>query len=136
MKPMTELQPEAAFAQHLREGRFMIQRSVDSGRYFFYPRALEPGTGSSNWEWVEICGEGTVYSTTTVRRKPPQSNYNVALVDLKEGPRMLARIDGIAPEEVRIGMRVVASIIQEDGDPFVVFRLPDGAGGKEVGGKQ
>jgi uncharacterized protein len=92
----------------------MIQRSRSSGRYFFYPRVAEPGTGSLDIEWVEVSGLGTVYSTTVVRVKPPAPPYNVALIDLAEGPRLMSRVEGIAPDEVRIGMRVRARVVQGD----------------------
>jgi uncharacterized OB-fold protein len=44
----------------------------------------------------------------------------VALIDLAEGPRMMSRVIGIAPEAVEIGMNVKARII-DDGGPIVVF---------------
>jgi hypothetical protein len=77
----------------------------------FYPRVLCPHCGSERLEWVAPSGRGTVYSTTIVRRKPADGgDYNVCLVDLAEGPRMLSRVAGVAPEEVRIGMAVKARI--------------------------
>ncbi|MBO6719748.1 MAG: OB-fold domain-containing protein [Rhizobiaceae bacterium] len=100
----------------------MLQRSASSGRSIFYPRVAEPGTGATDLEWVEASGLATVYSTTTQRSRPPKPDVNVALVDLDEGPRMLARIDGIAPDAVTIGMRVRAEIVTEDDMPMVVFR--------------
>jgi uncharacterized OB-fold protein len=99
----------------------MIQRCCDSGSHIFYPRVAEPGSGSTNLEWVEASGDGVVYSTTTISQKPPTPNYNVALIDLAEGPRMMSRVDGIPPEQVRIGMRVKARIVREDDKPLVVF---------------
>jgi uncharacterized OB-fold protein len=116
-----ELLPDADYRAHLEQGRFMLLRSRASGRCFFYPRVAEPGTGSTDLEWVEASGEGTVYSVTVVRAKPPQPSYNVALVDLREGPRLMSRIDGVAADAVRIGMPVRARIAQEDGQHFVVF---------------
>jgi len=114
--------PEAIFRAHLREGRFMIQRSRSTGAYVFYPRVLVPGTGESDLEWVEASGRGTVYSTTVVRQRPEKGgNYNVALIDLDEGPRMMSRVEGIAPEEVKIGMAVQARVAEIDGEPAVVF---------------
>jgi len=112
--------PDAQFRAYLAEGRFMIQRGVESGRAIFYPRAIEPGTGGA-LEWVEASGRGTVYSTTLVRRRPPEPSYNVALIDLAEGPRMMSRVDGAAPEAVAIGMAVVARIVTENDLPIVVF---------------
>jgi len=116
-----ELCPDAEFRTHLQQGRLMLLRSRASGHCFFYPRVLEPGTGNTDLEWVEASGRGTVYSVTIVRAKPPQTLYNVALVDLEEGPRMMTRIDGIAAERVQIGMPVQARIVVEDDLPFVTF---------------
>ena len=46
--------------------------------------------------------------------------YAIAVVHLAEGPRMMPRVEGIAPEAVKIGMQVKAKII-DDGGPLVVF---------------
>jgi uncharacterized protein len=115
------LKPDADYQAFLQEGRFMIQRGKASGRHHFYPRAIEPGTGNDDLEWVPASGLGTVYSTTVVRSKPPAPSYNVALIDLAEGPRMMSRVEGLAPEEVRIGMAVRARIAIDDGNACVAF---------------
>lgn len=99
----------------------MLLRSRASGRQFFYPRVAEPGSGNTDLEWVEACGRGTVYSVTIVRARPPAPSYNVVLVDLEEGPRLMARVDGVALDEVHIGMAVMARIVTEDGLSFPVF---------------
>ena len=114
--------PEAIFRTHLAEGRFMIQRSASTGVHVFYPRLVAPGTGEADLEWVEASGEGTVYATTVTRRRPSSGgDYNVALIDLAEGPRMMARVVGIAPEDVKIGMKVTAKIEELNGAPAVLF---------------
>jgi uncharacterized protein len=110
MKTLSDIRPEEEYFEHLAQGRFMLQRSRVSGKYFFYPRVAEPITGARDLEWVEASGRGTVYATTVVRTKPPLQPYNVALVDLEEGPRIMSRVEGIAPDEVRIGMKVRARI--------------------------
>jgi len=115
------LQPDADYQRFLLEGRFMIQRGRSSGLHHFYPRAIEPGTGNNDLEWVPASGLGTVYSTTVVRTKPPAPAYNVVLVDLAEGPRMMSRVEGVAPDAVAIGMAVRARIVKDDGQAFVVF---------------
>jgi len=97
---------------------------VSSGRYVFFPRIAEPGTGAMDLEWVEASGLGTVYSVTIVRVKPPAQPYNVVLVDLAEGPRIMSRVDGVAPDAVRIGMQMRAHITREDEKPLIVF-TPD-----------
>jgi uncharacterized OB-fold protein len=114
--------PDEVFQNHLREGRLMLQRCRRSGRFIFYPRVLEPGSGSADLEWVQASGDGIVHATTVVRQRPEKGgNYNVALIELAEGPRMMSRVVGLAPEEVRIGMAVKALIEEIDGTPAVLF---------------
>jgi len=124
---MNEIKPEAQYRAFLAEGRFMILRARGSGRYVFYPRVAEPVTGDTDLEWVEASGRGTVYSTTVVRKRPPEPSYNVALIDLTEGPRMMSRVVDLAPEQVAIGTPVVARIIDDNGVPIVVFSPETGS---------
>jgi uncharacterized protein len=117
---MTEtLAPDAAYRRFLTEGRFMLQRNA-SGKHVFYPRVAEPGTGDA-LDWVPADGRGSVYSVTVVRSKPPAPNYNVALIELVEGVRLMSRVDGVAPEAVHIGMAVTAKIVIENETPLLVF---------------
>jgi uncharacterized OB-fold protein len=116
-----EPHPQAEYFVHLAQGRFMIQRSASSGEHVFYPRVAAPRTGARDLEWVPASGRGTVHATTVMRPKPPQAPYNVALVTLAEGPRMMSRIEGIAPEAVHIGMAVQARIDASGEQPIVVF---------------
>ncbi|MBK0400260.1 OB-fold domain-containing protein [Limibaculum sp. M0105] len=119
--------PEARFKAYLAEGRFMIQRSRSNGAHVFYPRVAMPGTGEADLDWVEASGLGTVYATTCNRARPEHGgDYNIALIDLDEGPRMMARVEGIAPDAVTIGMRVRATIGEIKGEPAVIFQ-PEGA---------
>ena len=112
--------PEKEYLAFLASGKFMIQRSPKSGRHVFYPRLAEPVTGDS-LEWVQACGRGTVYSVTVLHPKPPEATYNLALIDLEEGPRLMSRVDGIAADQVTIGMQVQAKIIEENGQALLVF---------------
>jgi uncharacterized OB-fold protein len=89
----------------------------------FYPRVICPHCAHDALVWVSSPGEGTVYSVTIVARKADQGGpYNVVLVDLDEGVRMMSRVDGVAPEDVRIGMRVRHAIVREGAEAVVVFR--------------
>jgi uncharacterized protein len=66
-------------------------------------------------ESVTSAGAGVVYATTVVHR-PDEEPYNVCLVDLDEGVRAMGRVEGVAPEDVTIGLRVQAQI-GDDGVP-------------------
>ena len=120
---MPPTKPDQEFRAHLAEGRFMIQRSASSGAYVFYPRVAEPGTGRQDLEWVEAGGGGEIYALTIVHPRPPEVPYNVALVALDEGPRLMSRIEGVAPEALKIGQRVVSRITELQSGPNVVFDL-------------
>ena len=113
--------PEAIWRAALADGRFMLQKSVADDAYVFPPRTMAPGTGADDLEWVEAAGGGSVYSVTVISPKPPLEPYNVVLVDLDEGPRVMSRIEGIAASDVKIGMRVQARIGEEVGAPILLF---------------
>ncbi|HEY0917617.1 Zn-ribbon domain-containing OB-fold protein [Devosia sp.] len=121
--------PEVTFRNGLKEGRLLLQRCADSGRCFFYPRTVSPFSGSSRYTWQQASGAGTVYSTTVVRQKAEQGgDYNLCLVDLAEGPRMMSRVEDIDPAQVTIGMKVTAFIATDDkGEPLVLFRPSEAA---------
>lgn len=108
--------PAAIWREALREGRLLLQRDPDSGLAIFPPRPV----GEAEPEWIAASGHGRVYSATTIHPRPPELPYNVVLVDLAEGPRMMARVEA-APEAVTIGMEVRARIITENDAPLVVF---------------
>lgn len=111
--------PAAEWDAALAEGRFLIQQPVGGGKAVFPPRAFAPGTGAE-LEWVEASGHGTVYSATWIQRKPPEPPYNVVLVDLAEGARLMGCVEGVTPETLQIGMAVKARIIAGE-TPLLVF---------------
>ncbi len=113
---------EARYQAALNEGRFLIQRCNDCDKHVFYPRVVCPHCGGAPLAGGDPRGPGAVYSTTPVRRKPEVGgDYDVSLIDLDEGVRMMSRVEGVAPTEVKIGMRVRAKVIDNKGAGLVVF---------------
>lgn len=117
MSALPHVGPEQQYKTYLREGKFMIQRSRSTGRFVFYPRVAMPTTGETDLEWVPASGRGTVYSITVNRSK--RGAYNVALIDLDEGVRMVSTIRDV--ETLAIGAAVQAKIVLIDDEPAVVF---------------
>ena len=97
--------PLTSYLAHLERDQLAYQWSPQAGRAVFYPRVLCPFSGSDQLEWRVSKGLGTVYSTTVVHLQDG-APYNVALIDCDEGFRLMSRVEGVAPDEVRIGMRV------------------------------
>ena len=116
--------PDAQYLQALNEGRLMLQHCDDCAAVRFPPALVCRSCGSPRLSWRASPGAGTVYAATTVRDKA--GDYNVSLVELEGGARMMSRVEEVPPHEVRIGQRVSARIVAGD-EPFVVFTLADGA---------
>jgi uncharacterized OB-fold protein len=116
------LGPDAVYRGALAAGRFELQVCERCAKQLYPPRVLCPGCGGTALRWAKASGAGTVYSTTVVRDRPENGgSRNIALIDLAEGARMMSRVEGVAPETVRIGMRVKLRIAATDAGPLVVF---------------
>jgi uncharacterized OB-fold protein len=92
--------PYAIFAEHCRRGELAHE--------------VAPG------EWRASSGVGTVYATTVAHPRGGEP-YNVALVELDEGFRIMSRVEGVAPDEVRVGMRVSVRFDGSQDPPLPVF---------------
>ena len=114
--------PDAQFLDHLRSGQFCLQLCRDCGHYHFPPRVVCPRCGFGAMEWRRASGRGTVYSSSVVRRRAERGgDYNVAIIETAEGPRMMSRVEGMAPDAVRIGMHVLARVQSKEDPPRLVF---------------
>ena len=120
--------PLAVYQAHLDKGELAYQWSPAAQKAVFYPRLVCPFTGSDRLEWRVSGGLGTVYATTVTHPREG-APYNVALIDVDEGFRLMSRVEEIAPEAVRIGMRVRFRAHQPQGDEpaYPVFTPIGGA---------
>lgn len=119
--------PLATYLAHLEKNELAYQFSPAANAAVFYPRLISPTTGHADLEWRVSKGLGTVHATTVVH--PQQGEpYNVALIDVDEGFRMMSRVEEIAPTAVTIGMRVTCRVHPGDGDepPYPVFVPAEG----------
>jgi len=111
-----------AFWSACSERRLLVQRCTECGARQLYPRPFCLACESRSLEWTESPGKGTVYSVTMIRipvidELPPP--YQLALVDLDEGARLLSNIEG---PKVAIGERVrLAWRAREGLPPLPVF---------------
>jgi len=127
MADLTKQSPLGKYIEHCRKGELAYQVTAE-GTPVFFPRAVAPGTGSDRLEWRVSRGLGTVHATTVVYAKD-KAPWNVALVDLDEGFRMMSRVEDIDPMQVKIGMRVKVRMHPGDDKqpPYPVFVAAEGS---------
>jgi uncharacterized protein len=112
--------PAEVYRRHLESGVLGFQRCADCGSAVFYPRVLCPVCRDHDLDSERSSGRGAIYATTAVYRREGDP-YNVVLVDLEEGFRMMSRVDGVPAEGVEVGARVRLRIDREGDDPVPVF---------------
>jgi uncharacterized protein len=98
------------------EHRLTYQVCRACGQVVFHPRRHCTGCTSSDLEWRDSAGLGTLYTFTVIRRSGQpffraRIPYLVGLVDLDEGFRMLAEI-AAEPGSLQVDQRV--SLTWED----------------------
>ena len=115
----------------LRAGELRIQRCADCGRYRFPPAGNCPACLSASWAWTPVSGRGTLWSWIRMHKRyiagfePP---YVIALVQLEEGPRLIAAVPAGAEDRLACDLPVQACF-EKDGDQVrVMFRPREGAG--------
>lgn len=94
--------------QAAAEGKLVIRQCNSCGVLHFMPRYVCPKCWSDDLSWIEASGKGKVHSFSIIRRASdpafaPLVPYVVALIDLEEGPRMMANILGPDAADVAIG---------------------------------
>lgn len=117
-----------AYQRQLDAGVLAYQFSPAANRAVFYPRLVCPYSGSPQLEWRHSAGLGTVHAVTYLYPKG-EPVYNVVLVDVDEGFRMMSRVltpDGVGGDSVKIGDRVRVKIVHQDGGDSVPFFEPAG----------
>jgi uncharacterized protein len=107
--------PLAVYQAHLDRGELAYQWSPAAQKPVFYPRVICPHSGSDRLEWRISAGLGTVYATTVTHPREG-APYNIALIDVDEGFRLMSRVEDVAPEAVAIGMRVKFRVRRPAGD--------------------
>ena len=96
----------------LRDQRYLLQgnQCEECGELYFPKVFICHKCRCRSLKDYQFSGRGTVYSYSTVYQAAPNFDafvpYIVALIDLKEGPRVTAQLSDISPGEVEIGMPV------------------------------
>jgi hypothetical protein len=95
------------------QGRFMLPYCTQCSGWIWYPRPLCASCSSTDIEWREHSGRGTIYTFADVRKGfgafAASAPYVIAYVDLEDGPRVLTNIVGAELNALSIGQPVELS---------------------------
>ena len=119
--PTTNLETEHYWAA-AKEGKLLVKRCNACGEVHYYPREICPHCGSTDTEWREASGKGTIYSFSVMRRA--EIPYVIAYVTLDEGVTMMSNIVDADFDAIAIGKAVEVTFREtEGGMALPVFRL-------------
>ncbi len=124
-KPLPFIHDETRpFWEGTKKHELWLQKCRDCGKFRYYPRSICPNCFSYNTEWVKVSGRGTVYSFTVSNRPGTAAfrknvPYNIAIIELEEGVRMMSNIVSCKQEDIEIGMPV--EVVFDDVTPEVTL---------------
>jgi uncharacterized OB-fold protein len=118
-----------AYWEAARNSELVIKTCGACGHMFMPPMPLCPVCWSEDVKWMRASGRGKVFSFIIVHRPQhpaffPDAPYNVAIVELEEGPRMHARIVDLVPTAIRVGMPVEVTFHKVDSETTLPMFRP------------
>lgn len=123
-----EIEPhERPYRQALERGELVLQRCSACGNAWLPARQECPGCLSSDTKWEVASGGASLISWVVYRRAmhadfTDDVPYNVAVVELDEGARLISNIN--APEsDLRIGARLTFAAAEKGGVAMTSFLL-------------
>jgi uncharacterized protein len=120
--------PQEDYVAALEDGRLTFQRCAECGHAWLPARTECPACWSPEHRRVDAGGMATVVSWVVFHvafdpRFKERTPYNVALVDLDEGPRLITNIIEIPADEDIVGRRVALCFEEDMGRRLPRFRL-------------
>lgn len=116
---------DISYEEFLKEKKLMGTRCKECGELYVPPRRFCFKCHSENMEWEQVKGKGELVAFTCIFVAPPymakkgygrKNPYCTGVVRLEEGPRVVARIDGVdasKPETINVGLTLQADFIKE-----------------------
>lgn len=112
------------------DGELRVQRCDACGELRYPPAPRCPRCLDAGWSWQPLSGRGEVLSFVVVHQRyhPAWADrvpYNVAIVQLDEGPRLISNVLPLSTADVAVGQRVRVVFDDESGVQVPRF-VPDG----------
>ena len=127
-RPTPDTQP---YFDAASRGVLSLPRCDECQELFFYPRSWCPRCSSDRLTWVDCSGRATLYSYVIASHAAQgfddEAPYAIALVQLEEGPRLMANVVGIPqdPEHLILDMPLQV-IFERRGDITIPNFTPAG----------
>jgi uncharacterized protein len=117
-RPRPAITPDNAFwFEGARAHKLLIQHCTNCGALRHPPLPACAVCGSLEWDAVESSGRGTLYSFVVVHY-PQVAAFEyplpIGLIELEEGTRVVANLDGMELDAIAIGMAVQATFVDYD----------------------
>ena len=125
-RPQAEVTPESEpYWTALGEGTLSFQRCRACGNAWLPARSECPRCLAAEWDWEASSGSGrliswVVYHTSYHPYFEDKLPYTVGVVELDEGPRLIAGIID-PPNALRIEQRLVLRADSDNGQPLAMF---------------
>ncbi|MBI3860020.1 MAG: Zn-ribbon domain-containing OB-fold protein [Thaumarchaeota archaeon] len=114
------------FWDGLRDGRFITTKCKNCGNVSFPPQADCPNCMKGEFEWVDLGRDAKLLTFTYVQVTPASfvenDPYIIAIGELAKGLKVLAWLEGIGPEDAKLGMAMrIEFRASKEGNPYYVF---------------
>jgi len=119
---------DISYKQYLDEEKLMGSKCKKCGTLFTPPRPICIECYGTDMEWVQMKGKGKLAAFTCITVGPPfmiEEGYNrknpycVGVVELEEGTRVDARIEGVdpsKPETIKVGTPLGIKFLHREKD--------------------
>lgn len=106
--------------------RLEASKFMKSGKTYYPKRLIDPETGDTEQETVNLPLEGKIITFTIIRIPPKQwadvAPYALAIAELTDGTRIMGQVTDCNPDDLKIGMDVRLEFrrIQHEGSAGVI----------------
>ncbi|WP_347245848.1 Zn-ribbon domain-containing OB-fold protein [Thermogutta sp.] len=101
------------YVTYLEQGKIMATKCEKCGTVYFPPRKFCPTCLTSDMKWIEYdqADKGELTSFSTLYLVPAgfdekEIPVTVGVAQFPDGNRVYARVEGVDPQSVKVGMRV------------------------------
>jgi len=118
------------FWEKLKEGKVYATKCRKCGKVYYPPQGDCAPCLSSDVEWVELSRDAVLETYTHALQRPAGFDqyepYIIAIARTKDGVRVMGWLEGIKPEEVKVGMKLEMST-RKLPDGFLVITFKPGS---------